>query len=85
MASLYQERHELPVSFSMRPSASHLGSDEAVAPTGEQLLEVAVHAHSRLIYRVSYSILRNHHDAEDLAQETFVRAHSLSAGNERRE
>lgn len=55
-------------------AAGTMLANEAVAPSGEQLLEAAVHAHSRLIYRVAYSILRNHHDAEDVTQETFVRA-----------
>jgi RNA polymerase sigma-70 factor, ECF subfamily len=49
-------------------------ADQEVAQTGEQLLEAAVHEHSRLMYRVAYSILRNHHDAEDVTQETFMRA-----------
>lgn len=36
-------------------------------------LEFAVREHARLVYRVAYSVLRNHHDAEDATQETFVR------------
>jgi RNA polymerase sigma-70 factor, ECF subfamily len=40
----------------------------------EDVLEVAVREHARMVYRVAYSVLRNHHDAEDSAQETFLRA-----------
>jgi RNA polymerase sigma-70 factor, ECF subfamily len=36
-------------------------------------METAVREHSRFVYAVAYSVLRNHHDAEDAAQETFVR------------
>jgi RNA polymerase sigma-70 factor, ECF subfamily len=36
-------------------------------------MESAVRQHSRFVYAVAYSVLRNHHDAEDAAQETFVR------------
>jgi RNA polymerase sigma-70 factor (ECF subfamily) len=36
-------------------------------------LEDAVREHARLVYRIAYSVLRNHHDAEDATQETFVR------------
>jgi RNA polymerase sigma-70 factor, ECF subfamily len=39
----------------------------------EDLLELAVREHARLVYRVAYSVLRNHHDAEDATQETFMR------------
>jgi RNA polymerase sigma-70 factor, ECF subfamily len=46
---------------------------DAVAHASEDALEVAVREHSRLVYRVAYSVLRNHHDAEDATQETFMR------------
>lgn len=42
---------------------------EAAAPTVETL----VASHSRMVFRIAYSILRNHHDAEDAAQECFLR------------
>lgn len=35
--------------------------------------EAVVREHSRVVYRVAYSVLRNHHDAEDATQETFIR------------
>jgi RNA polymerase sigma-70 factor, ECF subfamily len=45
----------------------------ALARTDEDQLELAVREHARLVYRVAFSVLRNHHDAEDATQETFVR------------
>jgi RNA polymerase sigma-70 factor (ECF subfamily) len=36
-------------------------------------LEVVVRQHARFVYQVAYLLLRNHHDAEDATQETFVR------------
>jgi RNA polymerase sigma-70 factor (ECF subfamily) len=39
----------------------------------EEMLETLVREHSRLVYRVAYAVLRNHHDAEDATQETFMR------------
>lgn len=42
---------------------------EATALTVETL----VADHSRMVFRIAYSILRNHHDAEDAAQECFLR------------
>src|SRR5437660_12371424 len=46
---------------------------EAVMMAPEDALEAAVREHARLVYRIAYSVLRNHHDAEDATQETFVR------------
>jgi len=36
-------------------------------------LEAVVRCHARFVYRITYLLLRNHHDAEDATQETFVR------------
>ena len=44
-----------------------------VPQTQEDDLEVAVREHARLVYRIAYSVLRHHHDAEDATQETFLR------------
>lgn len=46
---------------------------EAVMMAPEDVLESAVREHARLVYQIAYSVLRNHHDAEDVVQETFVR------------
>jgi RNA polymerase sigma-70 factor, ECF subfamily len=37
------------------------------------ILEIAVREHSRMVYRIAYSVLRNHHDAEDATQDVFLR------------
>lgn len=50
-----------------------LGGTLIAAPAGEDALEAAVREHARLLYRVAYSVLRNHHDAEDATQEAFVK------------
>jgi RNA polymerase sigma-70 factor (ECF subfamily) len=59
----------------MRVVAGHVIGNEAfeLAQAHENLLEAAVREHARLVYRIAYSVLRNHHDAEDATQETFIR------------
>jgi len=48
----------------------------AMTKTSETTLTVEslVRDHSRLVFKIAYSVLRNHADAEDAAQETFLRA-----------
>jgi RNA polymerase sigma-70 factor (ECF subfamily) len=36
-------------------------------------IETLVAQHALLVFRIAYSILRNHHDAEDAAQECFLK------------
>jgi RNA polymerase sigma-70 factor (ECF subfamily) len=43
-----------------------------VTAINEDALEAAVREHARLVYRIAYSVSRNHHDAEDVTQETFL-------------
>jgi RNA polymerase sigma-70 factor, ECF subfamily len=45
----------------------------AMAAAGESELEGLVREHAQLIFRIAYSVLRNHADAEDAVQETFLR------------
>ena len=44
-----------------------------VAEASEDSVEALVREHARLVHRITYSVLRNRHDAEDATQETFVR------------
>lgn len=59
-------------------SAAEMGLNPAIAmtKTSETALTVEnlVHDHGRLVFKIAYSVLRNHADAEDAAQETFLRA-----------
>ena len=43
------------------------------ADTPGEAVETLVREHARFVYKVAYSVLRNHHDAEDATQETFIR------------
>jgi RNA polymerase sigma-70 factor (ECF subfamily) len=59
-------------------SAAEMGLNPAIAMTkmSETALTVEslVRDHGRLVFKIAYSVLRNHADAEDSAQETFLRA-----------
>ena len=51
-----------------------LGDAQAIkAAMPLESVEDLVAAHSLMAFRVAYSILRNHHDAEDAVQECFLR------------
>ena len=39
----------------------------------DEAIEKLVREHSRLVYRIAYAVLRQHQDAEDTTQETFIR------------
>ncbi len=47
------------------------GTSEAKA---DREVEALVAEHASMVFRIAYSILRNHQDAEDAAQEAFLRA-----------
>jgi RNA polymerase sigma-70 factor, ECF subfamily len=59
----------------LRVAAGQLTVNEAtgLAQTNDDALELAVRTHARLVYRIAFSVLRNHYDAEDATQETFLR------------
>jgi|SRR5882672_180585 len=44
-----------------------------LAQKEEDLLAAAVREHSRTVYRIAYSVLQDHAEAEDATQETFLR------------
>jgi RNA polymerase sigma-70 factor, ECF subfamily len=56
-----------------RASAMDDASSRELGRELDRELEAIVRQHARLVYRVAYLLLRNHHDAEDATQETFVR------------
>lgn len=49
------------------------GVERSRVESREVMLEKLVREHSRLVYRIAYSVLRRHQDAEDATQETFMR------------
>jgi RNA polymerase sigma-70 factor, ECF subfamily len=48
-------------------------SDQELGHELDRELEAIVRLHARFVYQIAYLLLRNHHDAEDATQETFVR------------
>lgn len=55
------------------PGQVILSEPISIAGAAADEFEAVVRRHSRHVYLVAYSVLRNHHDAEDAAQETFLR------------
>jgi len=48
--------------------------DSGTVRTAGTNISELVHDHARHVHAVAFSVLRDHHDAEDVAQETFLRA-----------
>ena len=57
------------------------GSEQAAALDLHQIVEDTVREHSRFVFRLAYSILRNHDDAEDATQEVFIRIYKTLKSN----
>ena len=58
-----------PMVFELTHREPRCMTANAVAPDVEAL----VREHSRLVFRIAYSVVRNHADAEDVVQEVFLR------------
>lgn len=57
----------------MLPGDAFLSATTPVAFSRDETVESLVRKHSRMVYRIAYAALRNHQDAEDATQETFLR------------
>ncbi len=62
-----------------RGKLDRIDAEPRTLATTNEILESLVREHSRLVYRISYAVLRSHHDAEDATQETFMRVLRYSA------
>ena len=69
-----------PASFAIAREGTEALTERADQPTD---LESCVRRHARLLFKVAYGVLRNSHDAEDVVQETFLRAHRAGTGTVR--
>jgi len=62
--------------YMFRPMVLELTQSEPRCMTANavaQEIEALVREHSRLVFRIAYSVVRNHADAEDVVQEVFLR------------
>lgn len=57
------------MAFDLAHTESRCVTDLTVAPG----IELLVREYSRLVFRIAYSVVRNHADAEDIVQEVFLR------------
>jgi RNA polymerase sigma-70 factor, ECF subfamily len=57
------------MAFALPQTESRAVSERAVSAEIESL----VREHARLVFRIAYSVVRNHADAEDVVQEVFLR------------
>jgi len=71
--------HSIPgaMAFDLVQTESRCVTDSSVSPNVERL----VREHSRLVFRIAYSVVRNHADAEDIVQEVFLRVAKHGARN----
>jgi RNA polymerase sigma-70 factor (ECF subfamily) len=57
------------IGFALTRAESRSVTENAVSSE----IEALVREHSRLVFRIAYSVVRNHSDAEDVVQEVFLR------------
>jgi RNA polymerase sigma-70 factor, ECF subfamily len=55
------------------PQQAVLSETLLMADPAQTEVEGVIREHSHLVFKISFSVLRNHHDAEDATQETFLR------------
>lgn len=57
------------------PRQAYLTGAFPFADEADETLADIVREHAGFVFRIAYSVLRHHHDAEDAAQETFLRVY----------